>query len=74
MKKYIRFSLMLDQHEKDALDKLAEFEGGLSKAALIRRLIRQTAADNRVWNSSLPQTSSDKTVWLGRRRTILQIN
>jgi hypothetical protein len=35
--------LILTTAEKDALTKLAELEGGLSMAALIRRLIRDAA-------------------------------
>lgn len=43
MKRQHRFGLVLTSYEKRILDILAEGEGGLSKAALIRHLIRELA-------------------------------
>ena len=44
MQKVIRFGFALTPLEKDAISKLAELEGGLSQAALIRRLIHKAAS------------------------------
>jgi len=49
MKKKERFGFLLTREEKIALKRLAEREGGLSAAALLRRLIRQTAQKQGVW-------------------------
>jgi len=38
-----RFCLVLTQAEREATKQLAELEGGLSQAALVRRLIRSEA-------------------------------
>ena len=43
MKKTHRFSLVLTPIEKSALSRLAEIEGGLSQAALLRKLLRESA-------------------------------
>ena len=49
----IRFGLRLRTVEKLYLDQLAVLEGGLSKAALIRRLIRKAALENGLVNPDL---------------------
>lgn len=49
MKRTDRFGLILSVKEKQALAKLAEAEGGLSHAALIRRLIRNAARARGLW-------------------------
>ena len=43
MRRNIRFGMVLSQSEKATLTKIAEIEGGLSKAAVIRRLIQREA-------------------------------
>ncbi len=57
MKKSYRFGLMLTPAEKHALERLAELEGGLSKAALIRRLIREAAKRRELWSPKRPADS-----------------
>lgn len=49
MDKTERFSLVLTPQEKAAVTRLAEVEGGLSQAALLRRLIRKAAHDRGLW-------------------------
>jgi hypothetical protein len=49
MSREIRFGLLLRPDEKHALDRLAEVEGGLSKAAALRRLIRKAAHEKGLW-------------------------
>jgi hypothetical protein len=44
-----RFGLILSEHEKEALARLAEADGGLSAAALVRRLVRQEAKRRGLW-------------------------
>lgn len=44
-----RFSLILTPTEKEAAKALAEVEGGLSQAALVRRLIRTEAERQGLW-------------------------
>jgi len=44
-----RFGLVLSEGEKTAIQRLAEIEGGLSRAALVRRLIRQAAKERGLW-------------------------
>lgn len=41
--------LLVSRQEKDVVRKLAEIEGGLSLAALVRRLIRQAAKTHGLW-------------------------
>ena len=50
MQKSLRFGLLIMPEEKTALAKLAEIEGGLSMAAVIRRLIRKAAFQSGIWN------------------------
>lgn len=49
MYKSERFGLMMTPTEKQAVQRLAEAEGGLTQAALIRRLIRAEAQRRGVW-------------------------
>ena len=49
MEKTERFGFWLSSNEKSMLTHLAKFEGGLSQAALIRRLIRQAAQKYGIW-------------------------
>ena len=49
MDKKERFGFLLTKEEKIALKRLAEIEGGLSAAALLRRLIRQAAQAQGIW-------------------------
>jgi len=51
MSKTVRLGLVLDPEEKAAVTKLAELEGGLSYAALIRRLIREAASKHGLWKA-----------------------
>ena len=46
MEKTERFGFWLSSDERLMLSCLAKFEGGLSQAALIRRLIRKAASDH----------------------------
>jgi len=43
MERTIRFGLLLNTAEKQALTRLAETEGGLSQGAMLRNLIRTEA-------------------------------
>ena len=52
MNKSKRFGLVLTATETRVLKQLAEAEGGLSKAATVRRLIRQEARRLGLWNPS----------------------
>lgn len=54
-----RFGLVLDPDEKNAVIQLAEQEGGLSRAALIRRLIRKEATVKGIWPSALEDSVSE---------------
>ncbi len=45
MYKRVRFGFVLTEGEKRSLERLAEIEGGLSEAALLRRLIRRAARE-----------------------------
>ena len=51
MKKEMGFGLLLSRAERRALDKLAEAEGGLSRAAKLRLLIRKEAHRHDIWPS-----------------------
>lgn len=52
MQRTERLGVVLSEREKTAVVKLAEVEGGLSQAALIRRLIRQAARTKGLWQLS----------------------
>ena len=64
MKRKIRFGLLLSLDEKRALVKLAGYEGGLSKGAWIRNLIRREARERGLWppsiTSDVSQTQGEK--------------
>jgi transposase len=49
MDKSERFGFVLTPTEKRILGRLAEMYGGLSKAATLRRLIRQEAKNHGLW-------------------------
>jgi hypothetical protein len=49
MERKCRIGISLSLVEKEALKKLAYIEGGLSMAALLRRLIRQSAVEKGIW-------------------------
>jgi len=49
MKRTIRFGLLLNSAEKEALARLAETEGGLSLGAMIRSLIRAESRKRGLW-------------------------
>lgn len=51
MQRTERFSLVLSPKEKKAVSKLAEREGGLSQAALVRILIHRAAHEHGLWAS-----------------------
>ena len=55
MRRSIRFGLLLSKAEERALAQLAESEGGLSKGAMVRSLIRQAARERGLW--SPPRTA-----------------
>lgn len=46
-----RFGLVLLDREKRALERLAEAEGGLSQAALLRLLVRRAAKERGLWRT-----------------------
>lgn len=58
MTREIRFGLLLLPDEKRALTRLAEAEGGLSKAATLRRLIRKAAHEKGLWPIANQQTQA----------------
>jgi len=51
-----RFGLVLTQSEKIVVTQLAEQEGGLSQAALVRRLIRKAAFERGLWPPELKKS------------------
>lgn len=59
MEKDKRFGLVLTTAEKTALGRLAENQGGLSQAALVRRLIRDAARSAGLWPSISPQEATN---------------
>ncbi len=46
-----KLGIVLTPREKAAIVRLAEVEGGLSQAALLRRLVRQAAKARGVWDA-----------------------
>lgn len=50
MSRPVRFGLLLNTAEKQALVRLAETEGGLSQSAMVRSLIRRAARDRGLWS------------------------
>ncbi len=61
MEKSERFALVLSPAEKTALARLAELEGGLSLAAVVRLLIRKAAHERSLWPSSSDSSTSRQT-------------
>ena len=59
MHRVTRFGLVLSQAEKAAVQRLAEAEGGLSQAALVRRLIRLEAIRRNLWPVSLEEQTEE---------------
>ena len=59
MQRTERFALVLTEYEKGLVEKLAEIEGGLSQAAVIRRLIHKAAWEHEVQPS--PDSQAPKT-------------
>jgi len=57
MLKSERFAFNLSLQENEALKDLAEIEGGLSRSALVRRLIRAEAKKRGLW----PQDTNPMT-------------
>lgn len=55
-----RFALVLTPIEKAAVKRLAEIEGGLSQAALVRRLIHREAQRLGLWPLAEGATHSDE--------------
>ena len=50
-----RFALVMTKYEKWLIEKLAELEGDLSHAALLRRLIHKAANEHQLQNISIPE-------------------
>lgn len=50
MKRSIRFGVLLNNAERQALARLAETEGGLSQGAMVRNLIRKEARERGLWS------------------------
>lgn len=44
-----RFGMILSDYEMEALKRLAEYEGGLPMAAMVRRLICLSAKEKGLW-------------------------
>ena len=59
MLKTERFGLSLSPRERQALKHLAEVEGGLSQAALVRRLIRNEARERGLWRRRVRHTQEE---------------
>ena len=60
MNRQIRFGLLLRPDEKQALNRLAEVEGGLSRAATLRRLIRKAAHEKGLWPPADQQPQAEE--------------
>jgi hypothetical protein len=56
MKRKLRFEFLLCPDERQALRRLAMFEGGLSQAATLRRLIQKAAQERGLWPPKQRQT------------------
>ena len=59
MQRTERLGVVLSKREKRIVLRLAEAEGGLSQAALIRRLIRQEARAKGLWQVSIREEATD---------------
>ena len=57
MHKSERLGLLLTPEEKSAAEQLAEAEGGLSLAAIVRRLIRKAAREHGLWPPPVTEQS-----------------
>lgn len=57
-----RLGLALSPEEKSVLEHLAEMEGGLSQAALVRRLIRAEARKRGLWPRQLKHKEEESHV------------
>jgi hypothetical protein len=57
-----RFGFVLRPREKAAIKYLAEKEGGLSQAALIRRLIREAAVKCGLWSAATTSEEQEAEV------------
>jgi hypothetical protein len=60
MKKYKRFGLVLTDQEKLLISRLAVLEGGLSQAALIRRLVLKAAIQQGLVRTDLPPSLTEE--------------
>lgn len=60
MQKSERLGLVLTPAEKTVVQRLAEAEGGLSQAALVRRLIRKEAREKGMWPAKDTQTTASR--------------
>ena len=56
-----RLALVLTPAEKTAVVELAEVEGGLSQAALVRRLIRNAAQERGIWPPDKHRLAGQRT-------------
>ena len=59
MEKTERFGFWLSRDEKSVIAVLAEIEGGLSQAALIRRLIHQAAVQHGITTTDSPSVDPE---------------
>jgi len=57
MNRVFRYGLFLSKKERDILAELAQLEGGLSKAAVLRRLIHQAAEARGVYQKEHQESS-----------------
>ena len=57
MQKTERLAVVLTPAEKSAVVEMAEAEGGLTQAALVRRLIRDAARQRGLWPPEHPRCS-----------------
>lgn len=67
MEKCERFGLVLTPAEKTVLGRLAENQGGLSQAALVRRLIRDAARASGLWPPTQPRQPQPAPEKAGRK-------
>ena len=61
MRKTKRLGLTLTPGEKALVIRLADLEGGLSQAALVRRLVRKAAIACGLWSCTGQSRSADDT-------------
>lgn len=67
----IRFGLLLNAQEREALARLAESAGGLSLGAMIRHMVRTEARQQGLWPAAQYQApkGEDQTITGGRDDT-----